>query len=272
MYNIKTVFDQIHAGEQLKENTLLFLQDRIQQAEPKRSRPVLKRLIAACACLLILTLTAIYIHGLYFTETMYVDLDINPSVELTVNRFDSVIGVYAYNEDGEQLLSSLSLLHKPYRTAVTLLTEAAIEQGFLAEDGLVSVTLQTDGGDDALLTDTLQTDIAAAAKEYLTSVQADVFTVDSDIREHAHEQNISPAKYLAILELLRVDPTATMESCKDHSIGEIRTQAHGGHGKTQTESAGTGSSETMEPSGTDSSVAASDTESHNNGHHGYGHE
>jgi hypothetical protein len=50
------------------------------------------------------------------------------------------------------------------------------------------------------------------------------------MRNEAHEQNISPAKYLAILELRTLDPTATVDACRERSIGEIRelTQEHAG--------------------------------------------
>lgn len=276
MRDIKAAFEQIHAGEELKRDTLTFLQDNIRRAEPKRAPVVLKRLLAACACLLILTFAAVFLHGVYFTETMYVDMDINPSVELAVNRFDNVIGVYAYNEDGESLLRSLDLLHKPYQTAAAMLTKAAAMQGYLSEGGLVSVTMQSDRRENALLIAGLQTDILAAAKEYFTCVQADVFTVDSETRQHAHEQEISPAKYLAILELLEVDSTATMDSCKSHSIGEIRalTEEHGDHHEADTDGgeAETPIPEPEESAREESSVPASGTETHGGGHHEAGHD
>lgn len=273
MDKIKAAFDQIHAEEHLKQETLNFLRDRMRQPEPKKAPIVFRRLLAACACLLILFFAGWFAHGLYFTETMYIDMDINPSVELTVNRFDNVIGVYAYNEDGEQLLSTLSLLHEPYQTAAEQLTRAAIDQGFLEEGGLVSVTLQTEDRQAAALTDALQSDIIAVTGEILSSVEADVFAVDSDTREHAHAQNISPAKYLAILELQQADPTVTMDSCKGHSIGEIRalTEAHGNrHGTEKGDGSESEAPAAEESSAVQSSSAASGT--HGGGHHGNGHE
>ena len=272
MRKIKAAFDQIHAEERLKRNTLNFLRDRIRQPESPKKPVVFKRLLAACACLMILAFAGLFAHGLYFTKTMYVDMDINPSVELSVNRFGNVIGVYAYNADGEQLLSALSLLHRPYQTAAEQLTRAAIDQGFLQEGGLVSVTLQAEDRQAAAWTDALQSEIIAVTNESLSSVEADVFTVDSDTREHAHAQNISPAKYLAILELLDADPTATIDSCKGHSIGEIRalTEAHGsGHGTDKNSGESEASAEEASSEVQSSSAASGE---HDSGHHGNGHE
>lgn len=278
MPDLKDAFGQIHAGEELKRDTLLFLRDSIRQPEPQRNRTVWKRVAAACVCLLILVFGGVYAHNLYFTETLYMDMDINPSVELAVNRFDNVIGVYAYNEDGERLLSSLQLLHKPYRTAAAMLTEAAAQQGYLTEGGLVSVTLQADGQQDSLQTGELKTDIMAAVKAYLTSVDADVAIVDSDTRQHAHEENISPAKYLAILELLQADPTATMDGCKGHSIGEIRalTEEHeSGHHEPDSgglEPAEPEAGEPEEPAGAENSGTPAGPEAHGGSHHEEGHD
>ncbi|HVI42480.1 MAG TPA: anti-sigma factor domain-containing protein, partial [Anaerovoracaceae bacterium] len=45
----------------------------------------------------------------YYTPTDYVSLDVNPSVEYSVNVFDRILDVKAVNDDGEEILSSLDL-------------------------------------------------------------------------------------------------------------------------------------------------------------------
>jgi len=45
----------------------------------------------------------------YTTPYSYVSLDVNPSIEYTVNRFDIVIGVTAVNDDGESILDQIDL-------------------------------------------------------------------------------------------------------------------------------------------------------------------
>lgn len=53
-------------------------------------------------------------YHLYFTPTSIISMDINPSIELEINRFDKVIGVDGYNEDGENLVESLHMLNENY--------------------------------------------------------------------------------------------------------------------------------------------------------------
>jgi hypothetical protein len=267
--NIKKAFDSIHAEESLKKNTLDFLRTKMTQGVRENHRARFRRLTVAMACCVVFTFIGLFSYNMYFSEAMYVDVDINPSIELTVNRLDRVIGVYAYNADGEALLEQLNLLHKKYDEAVTILTDASMQSGFLEDGGLVSVTLQSNSSmdKDAKL-QALEADIALTVQNHHAEVQVNAFVVDSDTREHAHGQNLSPAKYLAILALQDVDPTATMESCRDHTIEEIYTlteECSDGHHIEDY----TATPESETPNATNSTPGH---HSHDNDHNGNGHE
>jgi len=45
----------------------------------------------------------------YFTPVSYVSLDINPSIEYSVNMFDRVIDATGVNDDGTELLDGVDL-------------------------------------------------------------------------------------------------------------------------------------------------------------------
>lgn len=227
----KTAFDCICAEDKLKESALAYLQDEIQKRAKPRSRVSFKRLAAVLSSVVILIFSGVFSYNLYFTPNAYVDVDINPSVELTINLFDRIIGVYAYNSDGEDILSKLDLKHKNYEEALISLITTIDKNGYIQDNSLVSVTLQTasESREYKLLTQ-LQDDITAIISAYNAVFQADVFAVSGDTREEALKYNISPAKYLAILELMDVDPTATVESCRGHSIGEIKQMTRERHG------------------------------------------
>lgn len=73
----------------------------------------------------------------------YVTLDINPSVELIVNRRDKVIYANALNEDGEVLLAELDLIGMDVEDAIDLIIQTATELGFIdpeSEETYVSVS------------------------------------------------------------------------------------------------------------------------------------
>ena len=76
------------------------------------------------------------------TDT-YVTLDINPSVELIVNRREKVVYANALNEDGEVLLAELDLIGMDLDAAIELIIQTSIELGFIdveSEEVIVSVT------------------------------------------------------------------------------------------------------------------------------------
>ncbi len=76
------------------------------------------------------------------TDT-YVTLDINPSVELIVNRREKVVYANALNEDGEVLLAELDLIGMDLDAAIELIIQTSIELGFIdveSEEVIVSIT------------------------------------------------------------------------------------------------------------------------------------
>lgn len=226
--NLQTLLDGVQAGDTLKSETAAYLRSQIQKRRFVHEHRSYKRFAVAAA---VIFLTLLYPGILYITPAAYVDMDVNPAIALTVNRYYRVISAQAYNEDGARVLEGLPLAHKGYAEAFTRLVEAMNRYGYIQNDGLVSVTLQTDNaGIEAEWLTRIQTDTSGIMADGHHGVRLDVFSVSEDTRNHAHEYNISPAKYLAIQELLRVDPATTVEDCRDHSINEIRqqTQAHAG--------------------------------------------
>ena len=218
---IYNAFNDIKAEENLKQDTLAYLQGKIN----KKNKLNVKRFAVAFASVFLIFFAGALSYNLYFTESAIVDIDVNPSIELTINRFNRIINVYAYNDDGNQILSAVNVKHKPYDEAVKILIDEMAKEGYIKEAGLFSATLRTDSDQDTRLA-TLKTTIASSLQSHHNTFEMDVFAVDGDTKTHSHEQNITPAKYLAILELQAVDPTVTFETCKDHAINEIKQQTH----------------------------------------------
>ena len=230
--NIKKSFDGIHAEDKLKSNTTKYLQEEIKKRTKSSRDYPFKGYVATFASIIILFISGIFPYKLYFTPVTFVDVDINPSIELILNRFDRIIGTHAYNEDGNTIIAGISLTHKNYDDALIILVENITKQGYLQNEILVSITLQTnDKSREANLLNSIQAGIENYMLGHHHTAQVDVFSVSSDTRNHSHKHGISPAKYLAIQELMGVDPTVSMESCQNHSIREIKQllREHGNH-------------------------------------------
>ncbi|MDR1538003.1 MAG: 1,4-alpha-glucan branching protein [Clostridiales bacterium] len=236
MNKIKDAFESIQAEDVLKANTLLFLQVKA-QSFPVKKRPALLRIAFAFATSAILLFFGAFSFNSYFTTMAFLDFDVNPSIELSVNCFGRVIEAYAYNNDGGQILSKVSLRHKTYQDATRLIIDTIAIDGYLRDEAMISVTLQTaDPNKESQMLADVESNMAAAVSEHHIAPLTEVFPVSVEVRNEAHRQDISPAKYLAILELQKVDPAATVDSCRDHTIGEIRELAqehHVGEGEAE---------------------------------------
>ena len=97
---------------------------------PVRSRMAWRMIPIAAALLLVMTATLTGV-GMYRAEYETVYIDINPSVELSVNRFERVINVTYLNTDAEDCFEALALTNKGVKKSIDLIIDALDEDGYL---------------------------------------------------------------------------------------------------------------------------------------------
>jgi hypothetical protein len=235
--DLSSALNKIQANNDLKNRTARFLSAEISKRNHVRTRPRL-RLAAVCSVLVFFVLIGGFSYNLYFTPVSFVDVDVNPSIGLSLNRFNRVINTHAYNDYGAEILNEANIRFKMYGEAVQILIDVIISNGYLIDDGFVFITVQADSGTtENNLLESLNNIVALSLSSHHTNAQTDIFSITNEVRTNAHQHHVSPAKYLAIIELQSVDPTVTFESCRGHSVGEIRerTRGHGGGHHNQTE-------------------------------------
>lgn len=161
----------------------------------------------------------------YTAPTKYVSFDINPSVELVTNTFDKVIKASALNEDGIKILESLDLENKDIKEAVDLLTQSAIDNGYLKEElqNEILVTVATNNEEEAAKT---QTDLEEVIKEELTEEKLEevpVTTENINMERHkeAERLGISPGKMNLIQKLEAVNPGINYEEYAKKPVKDI---------------------------------------------------
>lgn len=219
---IRSAFAEIHADEALMGSTAAYLHRELKKRQHRNKSFVPPKLAGVFAAVAVFVI-GIFAYNLYFTTDAYVSIDVNPSVELTLNRFDKVIATYAFNEDGERILSEASLWGKSYNKAAGLIITCMENDGYFTDDVLVSVTVQTTSSErERLLCSALQRFIDVQVSSVGAASEVEVFPVSAEVWGNAHGCNMSPAKYLAIQELLEVDEEATIEDYSDSSIRQIR--------------------------------------------------
>ncbi len=94
--------------------------------------------MAACLCLMVL-------GGWLFWQSPVgtVRMQINPDVQMSINRFDRVIGLEGLNEDGKVLVKACQVYGKTVETASDVLADRAMEMGFLRDGGQITLTVES---------------------------------------------------------------------------------------------------------------------------------
>lgn len=151
---VRDAFGRIRAPEGLVERTLAAVERERALGPaapapapgdgraPRRGRRAPARL-AAAACLALALLGA---GGTYAvaTPTAYVDIEVNPAIELAVNRFDRVVGARALNEDGEEVLAGIDVAWETCSDALDDIGGELEALGYLEGGATVDVTVACD--------------------------------------------------------------------------------------------------------------------------------
>lgn len=274
---IRDAFDCVKADEGLKESTVDFLRSarrRKRRRDIGRYLPRIPfRMALGTACAMLTVFLCLGGYALMWIPVAYVSIDVNPSLELELNRLDRVIAVRAYNEDGETILANVSVKGMYFEDAIERIIGSEGMQPYLTQDSALTFTVATDSPpkEKRLLSDIAHS--SGCMEHGGTSVRADMSLV-----EEAHENGLSLGKYLAYQVLLRYESDLTVQDCHGMSMSQIhdRIEEHQ-HGTNHGKGHGTepeGSNETepeAEPSATQPSEQGSGHQKGNGHGHKSGH-
>ena len=123
----------------------------LQQDRPAGGRKKWKRWIpaaaAACLALAVVGGGAGYVHQLNSAVASVVCLDVNPSIQLTVNRNERVLSATPANADAEIILAGMDLTGAKVDAAMNAIVGSLLTNGYL--DQLANSILITVEDDDA---------------------------------------------------------------------------------------------------------------------------
>lgn len=218
---IKKAFDEVRAEEQLKNTTREFLaremQERDVQMQEKvtRSRWIYGKWISAAACFFFIVLAAAG-YRFYFSATAVISIDVNPSIELNINRFDTVISVKAYNEDGQELADQLHVRFMKYMDAFQAIVDSDDFADYRSEEDFVSIAV---AGYDKDQQQKILSDMESCTAQ---EKNMHCYYADEEEITAAHEEGLSCGKYRAYLELKELDPDVTVDEVRGMTMREIR--------------------------------------------------
>lgn len=209
----KNLFSPIQAEEELKSRTKEFLAAKTKGYAAKNAGRRKYSLLAACACFLFVLIGG---HWIYFTPIAKISIDINPSIEMNINRFDQVILVNAFNEDGRRLSGTLNVKYMNYSDAIEQILNHGSIEALLNNDEIMTITVigQNERQSAKIL----------AGVEACTAQNHNTYCYLASPKEaaEAHEKGLSCGKYRAYLELQVLDSSITPETVQGMTMRELR--------------------------------------------------
>ena len=251
----------ISAASPSPDRTLAIEASPVKPASRRRRWPAA---LAAAACLLVAIL-GFSGWQLYQQPVAYVGLDINPSLELAVNRFDRVVAATAINDDGRTVLDQVSLVGMSYEGAFDCLMESAALAPYLTDHSVVEVSITSQ---DDSLAETLQAQSGAVLAHCAS--QGTCHRADEETRAAAAAAGMGVGRYRAAQELVELDDSLTLDDCAHMTMRELHDAidhlcAEEGHGNGHGFGNGNGCD-----NGSNADENASDGQGHEQGNGGNG--
>lgn len=204
-----------------ESTTIVFPGSRIK----KRLR--IYQLVSAVAIILFAINLALLFGSRTKLETVaaVIDIDVNPSIELSINENDRVIKAEAINEDAMEILDGMDLTGTQTKVAINAIMGSMLEHGYLqGETKYVLVSVDSKTKDNAKELETKVTeDIDSILSTY--SVDAQVISQsmyeDEEVITMADDYGISQGKAALIRRIMALDSSYYEDELSLMSISEL---------------------------------------------------
>jgi len=226
--HFKSALSKVKAEDELILKTKAMLDQAKAKKRPvamvsRRAFVTRKTLAMACSIVIVVGMS-IWGYNVYQTPVAYVSLDINPSIELGLNTFNTVIAATSFNADGQKVMADENVVGSGLDQAIDTLVGSASEHGFIAKDGstVISVTSESD---NKIVGEKIQSIAENGARVALNRKKdlAAIYLENIPLQNHfdARGQGISPGKLNLIHKVQKLDSKVTVDQFKDSKVVEI---------------------------------------------------
>ena len=195
--------------------------------EKKKAAPWVRRLAGLAAAVAILAAGAAGL-GIYrnnYAVASTVSLDINPSIEITVNRKEEVLAVVPMNEDGRIVVGDMDFRGSGLDVTVNALIGSMLRNGYLSE--IANSILISVDSDDPQQGAALQERLAAEVSNLLQTgsfegaVLSQTVAADGELETLAETYGITAGKAQLIRQIIAQNPAYTFADLVPLSINEL---------------------------------------------------
>lgn len=161
----------------------------------------------------------------YYSVDTVIGIDVNPSIELKINKNETVIDAVALNSDAEVILDEMKLSGVDYNVAVNALIGSMLKNGYIDElknSILISVD-NADAQKSAELEERLMKEIneILSGSSVEPALLAQSVSGDAQLEELAAKYNISLGRASLIQKICDADPTKTFDALAQLSVNDL---------------------------------------------------
>jgi hypothetical protein len=166
----------------------------------------------------------------YASPYSYVSLDVNPSIQFVLNRFDRVLSIKSVNDDGEEVLQEIKLENLKNKTIVQAINQTLdqISQlGYLSDNASAGIVITTSGKNmdkaDELAIE-IKDEVEDELNETYSTASVEVFSVGLERVEAARELGVTPGKLNLVEKLIAISndvESANLQEWLDKPVKDI---------------------------------------------------
>ena len=192
-------------------------------------------LIAACLAVMLLGGGGVFYQRATAVASV-VSLDVNPSIELKVNRSEKVLSCTPLNEDAKAILADMSngadLKGAKLDVAVNAIVGSLVRNGYL--DSISSAIMISVEDKDTARAEKLQRELTSTVDGVLQTSEAkaavltQTLTQDAGREQQARENNISTGKAALVNHVLALNSALKFDALAKLSVEELKDLAEAG--------------------------------------------
>ena len=176
------------------------------------------------ASLVLLLGASVFAYDANFKTKSIVSLDVNPSIEIKLNKNNDIVDVDGVNDFADDIIDDLNVEKLPLNEAINEITNALIKNNFLTNDGQLLISVQSSNPEiAAVLSDELTANLNTTLSNTNIEILTQVVEKDKALADFAKTNNISIGKATFVSKIAEKDDTLTKEQLANLPIADIQT-------------------------------------------------